>query len=218
MDCLNFQNDFDKIAYFSDFLEGEAAIWFASLARSGIRNSTFDEFLVCFNRTYYNRKSIDDVMLRMFSCSQKSTLSAYNQEYTKLAAAIPSAHFDERNRVNKYIHGLKPELQKMVWSVQPETLEEAMNTALNIAETPYSYKQTARASTLPYGTASCERMDVDVVHMESTKADPIYTGPKSSRRLKLSPQERQLLMKLGICFKCRAGQHKANQCPNASSA
>lgn len=193
---FNFQDDADRITYFSDFLEGEAAQWFNSLARSGIRESTFEDFLACFNRTYYNKNSIDDVMFRIFSCSQKSTLRAYNQEFRELASAIPAALFDERITLNKYVHGLKPELQRMVRSFQPESLEQAMSTATNMADTPLPYKQPIRGSTLPYGTASYEPMDVDTIHTDPTEIDANHTGPRSNRRLKLSPQERQLLMKL----------------------
>ena len=214
---FNFQDDLDKITYFSDFLEGEAAQWYFALTRSGIRNSTFNEFLVRFQRKYYNSNAIDDVMDRMFNCCQTSSLITYNQEFGELASALPTDLFNERTRLNKYVNGLKPELKRMVRTFQPETLEDAMNIATNMAETPNSFKQTTRTSTLPYGASSYEPMEVDSIQTEPIEVDAIYKDLKNPRRQKLSSQERQLLMKLGICFRCRAGQHRANQCPNASS-
>lgn len=135
----------------------------------------------------------------------------------ELASALPTDLFNERTRLNKYINGLKPELKRMVRTFQPETLEDAMNIATNMAETPNSFKQTTRTSTLPYGTSSYEPMEVDSIETEPIEVDAIYKDLKNPRRQKLSSQERQLLMKLWICFRCRAGQHRANQCPNASS-
>lgn len=58
-----------------------------------------------------------------------------------------------------------------------------MNSAGNMAETPYSCKQSTRVSTLPYGTDSYEPIDVDVINIEPTEIDAIYVGPKSDRGL-----------------------------------
>lgn len=157
---FNFQDDLDKITHFSsDFLEGEAAQWYFALARSGIRNSTVKEFLVSFQRKYYNSNAIDDVMDRMFNCCQESTLTNYNSYSAELAAVLPTDMINEKARMSK--------------------------------------------------NANCQNEPMDV--------DPSHREPKNIRKQKLSPKERQLLKKLGIWFRCRAGQHKASQCPNVIS-
>lgn len=204
---FDFKGELDQITYFGDFLEAEAAQWYGSFSIDFLQTCTFDEFLLGFERKYYNANRLETLLRRIKNASQQTTVEAYNVDFAELAAAIPSTALTDHTKRTFYIEGLKPPLQHTVRNYNPQTLEDAMIIASNASEgEPAGHLQAKSLFEHPADEEDI-LMDVNAIHV----------NPSTVRRSRLTPQERMLLKKLGICFRCRAGRHMAKDCPQASS-
>ncbi|QLQ79869.1 hypothetical protein HG537_0C05180 [Torulaspora globosa] len=203
---FEFKSDIDKIAYFGDFLEDEAAQWYDSVAFDYLQHSTFHGFLLAFERKYYNSNQIDSLLERMKCCTQKTTVSAYNTEFAALTAAVSSSILPEVSERTFYISGLKNPIKQTVHNYNPRTLEDAIIIASNSGEWAVRRATTISTST----TAQTEDIQMAI--------DAISSGPADPRKVKLSNQDRLVLKKLCIYFRCRNGQYMAKECPLMSSA
>ncbi|QLQ81244.1 hypothetical protein HG537_0E06010 [Torulaspora globosa] len=206
---FKFPDDYNKILYFAHCLTEEAALWFAGLTEESLRQGTFSDFMKRFEREYYNELQIDSILTQLRFYTQEGSLQAYNEKFDALAAAIPDTLLSPACKLSFYLSGLKTPLQITVSNLEPDSLETAMILA----------SRSCRKERIHGATYS--RKDHPAEGNTQMEIDAIRTGYKrartdSSDTHKLTEEERRVLKKYGICFRCRAGKHMANKCPMAN--
>lgn len=122
---------------------------------------------------------------------QTSTLEEYISCFSDTMARVTDA--SEGERVQRFKDGLKPALRNPLSLEDPTTFQEAVRKAILLNQRIHYLTPSPAPAPAP--------MEVD-----SIKLQP------------LTPEERERLRKLGLCFRCRAGKHQAKDCPKKTSA
>jgi hypothetical protein len=157
---------------------------------------------------------------------QNTSVLNYNHQFTTLLALTDMATAD---RIHRYTQGLKPDVQREVIRSQPETLADAMNTALlndsllfsshhSWARAPFQPTNNAPRTSASTGGGSAP---MQLGHMGAACPDGDVQGPSEGQLNaalqpplhKLADAERARLQREGGCFRCRKGGHISRDCP-----
>lgn len=143
-------------------------------------------------------------------------MEAYNEEYSALSAAIPDTLLPPATKLSFYLSGMERSLQITVSNLNPDSLKTAMTLASNSLKEERPADWTAntdgRKKHLAEGDVLSTQTEIDAIR---TGNKGRRTDPSDNRRVRLTDEERRVLQKLGICFKCRDGKHLAKNCPES---
>jgi hypothetical protein len=174
--------------------------------------------------------------------AQTGSVQSYTDRFRRLAASLetPMQAYD---LLEFYIDGLKPEVQKYVRQQSPGSPNDAYEKALYYDKTFYRLGNSARSSQRnhhhnPAPSGSAVPMELGTVHAGTSRNSYKSRSPSRSnsrsptrsftprrqqtpqrssspavRLTALTAEERQVCIKEGRCFRCRALGHTSSQCP-----
>ncbi|TYK26964.1 pol protein [Cucumis melo var. makuwa] len=124
------------------------------------------------------------------------TVEQYDAEFDMLSRFAPDVVRDEAARIEKFVRGLKLDLQGIVRALRPATHADALHIALDLSlhERADSSKAAGRGSAL--GQNRKVESQPDVI-------------PKRTLRV----HGGRCLAGSGVCFRCRQPEHTADACP-----
>ena len=217
-ECCNLQ-DPQRVPYAGAMLTGNAAIWWRSVCQEAANPiTTWAQFKADL---IYNFKHIDDVKLardRLRSLRQRTSVAGYYADFTRAIFQIPG--ITEEEKMDRFLSGLKPALQKEIALREPTTFADLTKMASKLDTVLYSAdRRSYLASNLARSAGAGRTSNYRPSHSGATPMElgAIHAGPSTSRtsypRNKLTPAERDKLRREGRCFYCRELGHVAERCP-----
>lgn len=181
-------------------LRDHALTWFRSLTEQP------DDLDGLFDRLSSTFRDVDEqreLRQHLRRLRQTSSVQEYVQDFRRVMVRVDD--MSTLDRIEAFVHGLKPRTCREVSFHAPSTLEEAYRLALrydrNYQASTFSAPRPPRQAWTP-PAPSPYAMDVDAVG----------TRPASGLR-RLTDQERDELRRRGACFRCRQDGHMARDCP-----
>ncbi len=197
-------SDPDRVTYVATLLRGPAAVWWQShvtTASTLTRITTWEAFKVAFLLQFAPIGNVRHARDRLANCIQAKSVAQYTTEFRMLVLQIPNISPDEQ--LDRFLRGLKPAMRREVEMREPLDLQTAMNLA-DRADT-LMYRNPASVAR-PAAASGPVPMDIGAVS----------SGYKPALA-RLTPQERERLIKEGRCFKCRQKGHSWANCRPGNS-
>jgi hypothetical protein len=164
-------------------------------------------------------------------CKQVTTVTDYVARLEALATRIPIT--EDNEFYDKFLRGLKPRTRIEVELKDPKTVKEAIRLADRYDMIVYQNQKNGDWD--PWGTNRLSSKKEKVQFQEDTRGEPMILDalvpkkkPNSKKKVslparepntlqRLSPEERDHLVEIGACFKCRKPGHLAKDCPTRMS-
>lgn len=119
-----------KVSVASTLLKGTAANWWFILVQSGQAPGQWDEFVNCVRTEFIPQDSIRRARDRLRGLVQRTSVSAYLNQFRNIVIAIPG--MNEGEKLDRFCTGLKPQVRLEVMKGNPENLADASKIALNV--------------------------------------------------------------------------------------
>jgi Ty3 transposon capsid-like protein len=176
----------------------------------------------------------------LHSFKQVSTIEKYNHRFLDIVQVIDD--MTEKEKIDRYIVGLRKDLRRELIKLLPSSLTHAMQIATRYemldqgttTEGNYSRNNSSSYHRRPYrpqwgmnrpaATSSSQPVPMELGNLEGEEEEEKEEGQlnafTSRPRIpfnRLSPEERERLMAEGKCFRCKQKGHMAHTCPQANS-
>ena len=196
-----------RVSFASTLLKGYAANWWYMLVQSGQAPSQWDAFVAKVRIEFIPQDSVDRARDRLRSLRQRTSVTAYLNEFRNTVISIPGISEDEK--LDKFVAGLKPEVMIDVRKSRPADLESAAQTALTVDSALFSTGMYAH-STFRSGSSS-DPQPMDIGNVEGRTHYRGRAFKPNRARSKLSKKEIDLARqsKCFVCHKkgCRSWKH-----------
>ncbi len=196
-----------RIVYAAALLRGPAAVWYRN-HKTTVERSTAQDFTTWdafsnalineFHPANYQRVARD----KLASLVQRNSVQNYAYQFR--LAILDIDNISEEEKIDRFLRGLKPAIQRELELRPPATLQEAISIAERVDAVDYRMSRrqgmnnfTPRRPPLNSGPAP---MQVDAI-----------TGRQPY--VKLTEAARAQLRAEGKCFYCREKGHSAFDCP-----
>lgn len=229
LEASNIHGNADRISETVTFLRGAALTWWRSIKQGdpAHRPTTWDEFKERIQAAFKTINSTRTARDKMARLKQTTSVRNYSTEFRNLSLDIPD--MSEGDKLDRYIRGLKQEIQREVDMKEPANFEEAVRLAERLDS--LLWKRDSRRFSTPApkrfinntnynGPADMELGAITNPNGPGPRPANTYRGPNfqnngyQGRRIpKLTPELRQQLIKEGRCFFCREHGHRALNCP-----
>lgn len=183
----------EEISYAASFLSNNAKIWFITLCEDGKRPTNWSALKTLLSASFGPSHNKERTRFTLLSARQEGPLEGYIQEFVSLSLMLPE--IDEHTKATLFIKGLDASLRRSVMQEHPESVQQAVRSA-RCAE-------------------DLAKLNVNGASPSPSDSPPVfaYTAAEPRRPLqKLTPEERQRLMKERRCFRCRRSGHIAKFC------
>jgi hypothetical protein len=216
-------------AFAVSYLSGPAREWYSSFSQENrIKASNFETLAEMILARYRPVDAARTARIKLTSLRQTTSVDAYNTLFIQTIQLITNMSFDDQ--LHHYRNGLKPQILEKVILMEFSSLNEVMNAAARLDHLMYAMKRTSNdySNANRYGigmygngnrngTNASTPMEVNNVNAGMfTDSQMEHDGDISVNAVrfqKLTPAERQQLMKEGRCFRCRERGHMSNACP-----
>ncbi|KAL0540386.1 hypothetical protein IC582_024623 [Cucumis melo] len=154
------------------------------------------------------------------------TVEQYDAEFDMLSRFAPDVVRDEAARTEKFVRGLRLDLQGIVRALRPTTHADALRITLDLSlhERADSSKAAGRGSAL--GQKRKVEMQPDVIPQRTLRSGGVFQRHRrelaaAGRTLRELPacttcgrvHGGRCLAGSGVCFRCRQPGHTADMCP-----
>ncbi|KAL0534116.1 hypothetical protein IC582_028397 [Cucumis melo] len=212
------------------FLEDRGTAWWETAERmlgADVSKITWEQFKENFYTKFFSA-NVKHAKLQEFINLEQSdmTVEQYDAEFDMLSRFAPDVVKDEAARTEKFVRGLRLDLQGIVRALRPATHADTLRIALDLSlhERVDSSKAAGRGSSLGQKRkaepqpALAPRRDLrsgGVLQLHSQELAAIgrtlreLPPCKRCRRV----HESRCLLGSGVCFRCRQPGHTADACP-----
>jgi hypothetical protein len=192
------------------FLRGQAAEWFRERSKANQAPRTWEEMKTALTQIYIpiGRDKVARDKLARTKQRVKDSLNAYVSYIRRLFLAIPG--IDENEKVDRFVRGLKPELQKEVFLKEPTTFEEAVAIAAKyeaLQGRVSLYTSSTRTSAGP------TPMELGAITHRSGPSHKFKDPPRKDGGPRKPPDGDR---PIGPCWACHEMGHIRSNCPNRS--
>jgi len=222
----------DKIDQTVMYFSGVAYEWWTSIETTEgekIRHIEWEEFKQMCLKRFLPVTSAESAYKRIGKWRQRGDISTYISSFQNLAQQIPFSLLSKEARVLQFVDGLNFDLQKVVKSMRPASIEDAINFAQSIGSIGYKqmgtnynnrdYQPTINRQAQPTfrhfnsGT-KIQPIELENVNTEETQEDN-FNEPSENLNIDFSflTMEQRQLFKEGKCFNCKKIGHRSRQCP-----
>ncbi|KAA0035150.1 gag protease polyprotein [Cucumis melo var. makuwa] len=214
----------------SFFLEDRGTAWWETAERmlgDDISKITWEQFKENFYAKFFSTNVKHAKLQEFLNLEQGDmTVEQYDVEFDMLSRFAPDVVRDEAARTEKFVRGLRLDLQGIVRALQPATHADALRITLDLSlhERADSSKAIGRGSAL--GQKRKIESQPDVVPQRTLRLGGVF----QRHRRELAAVGRTLrelpvcttcgrvhrgccLAGSGVCFRCRQPGHTADACP-----
>ena len=138
-----------RINFAASMLNGSASQWWRYVVESNEPIATWTEFRSELINQFKGIDSQKDASNRLVYCQQRHSVTGYFKEFTMLTLSIPG--MTEEEKLDRFVRGLRPHLQREVLLREPHTLQEACHIAYKL-ETVLSQIRGSNPSPTPRPT------------------------------------------------------------------
>ncbi|TYJ98666.1 hypothetical protein E5676_scaffold507G00570 [Cucumis melo var. makuwa] len=154
------------------------------------------------------------------------TVEQYDAEFDMLSRFVPDVVKDNEARTEKFVRGLRLDLQDIVRALRPTTHADALRVALDLSlhERADSFKAADRGSAL--GQKRKVELQPDLTPQRNLRSGGVFQRHRrelaaAGRILRELPvchscgivHEGHCLAESRVCFRCRQPEHTADACP-----
>ncbi|TYK04826.1 pol protein [Cucumis melo var. makuwa] len=212
------------------FLEDRGTAWWETAERmlgGDVSKITWEQFKENFYAKFFSANVKHTKLQEFLNLEQGDmTVEQYDAEFDMLDRFAPDVVRDEAARTEKFVKGLRLDLQGIVRALRPATHADALRIALDLSlhERVDSSKVTGRGSAL--GQKRKVESQPDVVPQRTLRSGGVFQW----HRRKLAAAGRTLrelpicticgrvhggrcLAGSGVCFRCRQPGHTTDVCP-----
>ncbi|KAL0533338.1 hypothetical protein IC582_030157 [Cucumis melo] len=212
------------------FLEDRGTAWWETAERmlgGDVGKITWEQFKENFYAKFFSANVKHAKLQKFLNLEQDDmTVEQYDAEFDMLSRFAPDMVRDEAARTEKFVRGLRLDLQGIVRALRPATHADALRIALDLSlpERADSSKAAGRGSAL--GQKRKVETQPDVVPQRTLRSGGVF----QRHRRKLAAAGRTLrelpacttcgrvhggrcLAGSGVCFRCRQPGHTADVCP-----
>lgn len=183
----------------STLLRGNAALWFISHYSADARPESFEALTRALTDQFGDKDAVKKARDQLCALRQTKSARVYTNKFRQLLIQIPD--IGDSDVLDKYIRGLKMDIQKEVWLKNPSSLDEA----IQLAERVDSLFQG-----LKFGNARPAYAKSPVFQSDAMDVDNVQYTPSKGR---LTSKDRAQLKANGGCFYCRQLGHVLKNCP-----
>lgn len=188
-----------QVPFAASLLRDNAAIWWRNhVLQSNLgmeeRIKAWTTFSKALQDQFRPINAIKIARDKLASLHQITSVHEYSFQFRTLVLEIPS--MSEEEKIDRFVRGLKPQTRREVDLREPMTLNDAIRIADRfdvISYKPWSQQYPVR----PSSNTGPVPMEIDAIQT----------------RKKLTPTERERLLRIGACFYCRQPGHMAQACP-----
>ncbi|KAA0037369.1 pol protein [Cucumis melo var. makuwa] len=212
------------------FLEDRGTAWWETAERmlgGNVSKITWEQFKENFYAKFFSANVKHAKLQEFLNLEQGDmTVEQYDVEFDMLSRFAPDVVRDEAARTEKFVRGLRLDLQGIVRALRPATHADALRIALDLSlpERAGSSKAAGRGSAL--GQKRKVETQPDVVPQRTLRSGGVF----QRHRRELAAAGRTLrelpacttygrvhggccLAGSGVCFRCRQPGHTADVCP-----
>jgi len=218
----------DKIDQTVMYFSGVAYEWWTSIETTEgekIRHIEWEEFKQMCLKRFLPVTSAESAYKRIGKWRQRGDISTYISSFQNLAQQIPFSLLSKEARVLQFVDGLNFDLQKVVKSMRPASIEDVINFAQSIGSIGYKqmgtnynnrdYQPTINRQAQPTfrhfnsGT-KIQPIELENVNTEETQEDN-FNEPSENLNIDFSflTMEQRQLFKEGKCFNCKKIGHRS---------
>jgi hypothetical protein len=195
--CSSVSDD-QKIAIAVTYLTGSAHDWYiGTKLRSDHSFENFEEFHRAISTRFNPIDKVRAARDKLAKWRQLKSVYVYSQSFLEIVLDIPSITEDEK--IDRYSRGLKSYIWEELCTNNYTTLDALMNDAERVEAAK------GRRSQVGAGEQGASRA-------ENSSIIPMELG--ATQIHKLTPEEREKCLRLGLCLRCRKPGHLARNCPN----
>ena len=205
------------VAYASALLRGPAATWWRVTTLDGdLQRSDpwpWSTFSTALKNNFKPINSVQHAKDRVATLRQRRSATEYCNEFRLLTLDIPG--MDEEWKLDAFLRGLKPNVQRELERYPPSNLADAMRQAERIDAVDFKY------SSRKAGNSSGGQQD-----RQWRSNSGQHNGPApmelgaidSNQRQRLSDADREKLRRENRCFFCREQGHTKFFCPKKQNS
>lgn len=215
LDLSGVQDDEQRVLHASLFLRGPAFDWWRYSESSGTKIRIWEEFCRELTAQFQPINSVKRARDQLAALKQIGSVQDYVARFRSITIKIPD--LSEGDKVDKFVRGLKPHVQREVELRGLNTLDSIMSAAERVdalswknrrfGTAPFSHHKTVEA---PRATTSFDGPTPMEIGAMSDKRKPQQPGGQSGR---LDKETKEKLRKEGLCFYCKEKGHVALACP-----
>ncbi|TYK28169.1 gag protease polyprotein [Cucumis melo var. makuwa] len=212
------------------FLEDRGTAWWETAERmlgGDVSKITWEQFKENFYAKFFSANVKHAKLQEFLNLEQGDmTVEQYDAEFDMLSRFAPDVVRDEAARTEKFVRGLRLDLQGIVRALQPTTHADALRIALDLSlhERADSSKAAGRGSAL--GQKRKVEAQPDVIPQRTMRSGGVFQRHRrelaaAGRTLRELPacttcgrvHGGRCLAGSGVCFRCRQPGHTADACP-----
>jgi hypothetical protein len=225
-------NDLERVAYAGAMLRGAAGTWWRQRrthAAAGMSDvSTWHQFSTELRDQFTIVNAVKVARDELAALKQTGAVQNYAIKFRDITLQIPD--ITDQEKLDRFVRGLKPRLQRELAIREPATLDDAIRMAERIDVLDFSWQQRSyraasadnhRSRPEPMELGNIETKALAAIHRTSDNTHPralqpsLESKPRAPYRKPLTDEDRQRLRNAGACFKCRKTGHLARDCPEA---
>ncbi|KAL4016633.1 hypothetical protein IC575_024285 [Cucumis melo] len=197
------------------------------MLRGDVRKITWEQFKENFYAKFFSANVKHAKLQEFLNLEQGDmTVEQYDAEFDMLSRFTPDVVRDEAARTEKFVRGLRLDLQGIVRALRPATHADAIRIALDLSlhERADSSKAAGRGSTL--GQKRKVETQPDVLPQRTLRSRGVFqrhrrelaAAGRTLRELPVCNTCRRVhggrcLVGSEVCFRCRQPGHIADACP-----
>ena len=213
----------ERVSFAGSMLRGHASTWWRlRRTRAALGEipeiTSWQQFCTELKAEFALVNAVKHARDSLARLEQRTSVQTYVHDFRELALQIPD--LSEAEKLDRFLRGLKPRLQRELAIRDPRTMDEAANMAERIDTVDFAWRVRHEPTPMELGTA--ETLCADAVRFnnkDEKMGGKIHFRPKKNDdRIKTSNMEKERLRRQGLCFTCKKHGHMARNWPDKATS
>lgn len=200
----------DRVNWATAMLTDSAALWWRYTSADAQPIETWEEFKADLIHNFKHLDTLKAARKRLRYLRQRTSVAAFYAEFMRLVLQIPGITEDEK--MDRFLSGLKPNLQREVTIRNPDTFKEMVKLAHTLDPLFFNPNRPSSGTLFGRLTAAgpggAEPMELGSIDSQPGPSRPFGQRPR------LTEADKERFRQEGRCFYCKELGHIALRCPN----